>query len=168
MLFQKDGSPGQQLSDEHCSMIEPRFCNNGCCKDVGGDWGSFISFFLGAKHADHCQAIHTNLPYASPKIWRPLHAAQAANGLIPFLNKVSMPMDAAKSGCAFQQHGKWHARGMLNGSAGDSAGHLVSTFKFRVYVAQHAQADTASFPWAISLPQSSDTRIQNGLQEPST
>ena len=58
---------------------------------VGGDWGAFISFFLGAKHADHCQAIHTNLPYSSPNLWSPWHVAQTLNGLVPFLNKVSLP-----------------------------------------------------------------------------
>ncbi|KAK9843307.1 hypothetical protein WJX74_010106 [Apatococcus lobatus] len=58
----------------------------------GGDWGAFISFFLGAKHADHCQAIHTNLPYSSPKLWRPVHAAQAANALLPFLNKFPLAL----------------------------------------------------------------------------
>ncbi|KAK9856796.1 hypothetical protein WJX84_005225 [Apatococcus fuscideae] len=58
----------------------------------GGDWGAFISFFLGSKHAGHCQAIHTNLPYASPKMWKPWHAAQVANSWLPFLNKVPLAL----------------------------------------------------------------------------
>ena len=32
----------------------------------GGDWGSMITTMLGQNHADHCVAIHTNMPSGLP------------------------------------------------------------------------------------------------------
>lgn len=58
----------------------------------GGDWGGLISFLLGVQHSEHCRGIHTNFPFALPKLYRPWHVAQLLNFKLPILNKIPLAL----------------------------------------------------------------------------
>ena len=54
---------------------------------TGGDWGSMLSKALGLFHSEHCKGIHLNMLTAPPRPYNPWHMLQAANAMLPYMDR---------------------------------------------------------------------------------